>query len=161
MTVLDRLKMELSNQEYFPAEQYTQFLIENDLDPAAEYIKADMQRQLLFTVLDVLEAVANDIDVMSTISTEFSNIGQAYQFIEQRIANVRDKIAAIPEPEEEYSCFSLMYTRPPITRPPYRHGTGVVSNEEIDEMIKNEPSEEDVGKMKSIPTEDILNLFDK
>lgn len=111
MQTLDRLKMELSNQQYFTDEQYTQFLTENNLLPENTCIKEEMQKQLLLTVLDVLEAVANDIDLMTSISTEFSNIGQAYQFIEMRIAQVKDKIAAIPEPNEDYSCFSLMYTR--------------------------------------------------
>ena len=96
MQVIDRLKMELSNQQYFSDEQYIQFLTENELSPTDNYIKADMQNNLLLTVLDVLEAVANDIDTMSNISTEFSDIGQAYQFIEERIAQVKDKIAAIP-----------------------------------------------------------------
>ena len=70
-----------------------------------------MQKQLLFTVIDILEAVTNDIDLMTGISTEFSDIGQAYEFLEMRIINIKDKIAAIPEPEEDYSAFSLMYTR--------------------------------------------------
>lgn len=47
MKVLDRLRMELSNQSYFPEEQYIQFLVENDLDPTKEYIKNDMQKRLL------------------------------------------------------------------------------------------------------------------
>ena len=111
MQTLDRLKMELSNQQYFTDEQYIQFLTENNLLPENAYIKEDMQKQLLLTVLDVLEAVANDIDLMTSISTEFSNMGQAYQFIEMRIAQVKDKIASIPEPNEDCSCFSLMYTR--------------------------------------------------
>lgn len=111
MQTLDRLKMELSNQQYFTDEQYIQFLTENNLLLENAYIKEDMQKQLLLTVLDVLEAVANDIDLMISISTEFSNIGQAYQFIEMRIAQVKDKIASIPEPNEDYSCFSLMYIR--------------------------------------------------
>ena len=116
MQVLDRLKMELFNQEYFTDEQYIQFLSENGFDAdLAEwkdiYDKATMQKRLLLTVLDILEAVANDVDIMTGISTEFSNIGQAYQFIEQRISKVKDKIAAIPKENEEYNCFSLMYTR--------------------------------------------------
>lgn len=111
MQTLDRLKMELSNQQYFTDEQYTQFLTENNLSPTNGYDKPTMQKQLLLTVLDVLEAIANDIDLMTSISTEFSNIGQAYQFIEVRIAQVKDKIAAIPEPNEDFSCFSLMYTK--------------------------------------------------
>ena len=111
MKVLDRLKMELSNQQYFSDEQYIQFLTENSLTPTDEYDKSTMQKSLLFTVVDVLEAVTNDIVLMRGISTEFSNIGQAYEFLEARIQQVKDKIAAIPDENEDYTCFSLMYTR--------------------------------------------------
>lgn len=111
MKVLDRLKMELSNQQYFSDEQYIQFLTENSLTPTDEYDKSTMQKSLLFIVVDILEAVTNDIDLMTGISTEFSNIGQAYEFLEARIQQVKDKIAAIPDENEDYSCFSLMYTR--------------------------------------------------
>lgn len=111
MKVYDRLMMELANQQYLTEEQYNQYLIENDLDPTAEYVKADMQKELLFTVIDILEAMQNDIDIMTDISTEFTDIGQAYEFLEQRVFNLKDKIASIPDPEEEYSAFSLMYTR--------------------------------------------------
>lgn len=137
MQVLQRLKMELSNQEYFSDEQYIQFLAENDLTPTDEYIKADMQKQLLYTVLDILEAVSNDIDVMRSIETEFSNEGSAYKYIADRIQQVKDKIATIPDPneEDETSCFSLMYTREPVTRPPFVSGTRIVSNSDIDSMI--------------------------
>ena len=126
MQVLQRLKMELSNQEYFSDEQYIQFLTENSLVPTDEYNKPTMQKQLLYTVIDVLEAVTNDIDLMTGISTEFSDIGQAYQFLEARIQQVKDKIAAIPEPEEDYSCFSLMYTRDGI--PSIRNNNGSSSS---------------------------------
>lgn len=126
MQVLQRLKMELSNQEYFSDEQYIQFLTENSLVPTDEYDKPTMQKQLLYTVIDILEAVTNDIDLMTGISTEFSDIGQAYQFLEARIQQVKDKIAAIPEPEEDYSCFSLMYTRDGI--PSIRNNNGSSSS---------------------------------
>ena len=46
MQVLQRLKMELSNQEYFSDEQYIQFLTENSLVPTDEYDKSTMQKQL-------------------------------------------------------------------------------------------------------------------
>ena len=126
MQVLDRLKMELSNQQYFPDNQYIQFLTENSLTPTDEYDKSTMQKSLLFTVVDILEAVTNDIDLMTGISTEFSNIGQAYEFLEARIQQVKDKIASIPEPEEDYSCFSLMYTRDGI--PSVRNNNGSSGN---------------------------------
>ena len=134
MQVLDRLKMELSNQSYFPDEQYTQFLTENSLTSTAEYDKQTMQKQLLLTVLDILEAVSNDIDIMRSIETEFSNEGSAYKYIEDRIQQVKDKIASIPEPDEEYSCFSLMYTDG-NAQPPRQNVGGNISsipNSEID-----------------------------
>lgn len=134
MQVLDRLKMELSNQSYFPDNQYTQFLTENSLTPTDEYDKSTMQKPLLLTVLDILEAVSNDIDVMRSIETEFSNEGSAYKYIADRIQQVKDKISAIPEPDEEYSCFSLMYTRDPYPKQRYR----VVDNKTIDDMLKEE-----------------------
>ncbi len=138
MIVLDRLKMELSNQSYFPDEQYIQFLVENGLTPTDNYDKATMQRQLLFTVLDVFEAVANDMDTMSAISTEFVDIGQAYQFIEARISQIKDKIASIPDPEEEYNCFSLMFTREDRRNyTPARYGKYVISNDEIDDIVNS------------------------
>ena len=135
MQVLDRLKMELSNQSYFSDEQYIQFLTENSLVPTDEYDKPTMQKNLLYTVLDVLEAVTNDIDLMTGISTEFSNIGQAYEFLEARIQQVKDKIASIPDPEEDYTWFSLMYTREPVTSRPYVSTTRTISNADIDAMI--------------------------
>lgn len=58
MDVLTRLKMELSNQEYFPDNQYSQFLMENNLTATETYNKETMYKQLLLTVLDVFEAVA-------------------------------------------------------------------------------------------------------
>ena len=134
MQVLDRLKMELSNQQYFPDEQYIQFLVENSLTSTDEYDKTTMQKQLLLTVLDILEAVSNDIDIMRSIETEFSNEGSAYKYIEDRIQQVKDKIASIPEPDEEYSCFSLMYTDG-NAQPPRQNVGGNISsipNSEID-----------------------------
>lgn len=37
MQVLNRLRMELSNQEYFTDEQYIQFLTENNLSPNEKF----------------------------------------------------------------------------------------------------------------------------
>ena len=111
MQVLDRLKLELSNQEYFSDTEYIQFLAENYLEPTDEYRKDVMQRDLYQTVIDVLEAVSNDINIMRSISTGFGNIGQAYDYIEARIAQIEDKIAAIPLPYEGNSCFSMMFTK--------------------------------------------------
>lgn len=108
--------------------------------------KQTMQKALLLTVIDVLEAIANDTDIMQSISTEFTTVGAAYKYIEQRIGQIKDKIASIPEPDEEYSCFSLMYTRGDDTpaRTPSTGGGGgscdcedttSISNSEIDKWF--------------------------
>lgn len=139
MQILDRLKMELSNQEYFSDEQYTQFLLENGLSAVAEYNKATDQRQMLLSALDILEAVSNDIDIMRQTITEFTTTSQAYKYLEQRIQNLRDKIASIPEPEEEYSCFSLMFTsKNPTVYSPADYGSRRISKSDIDVMIGGE-----------------------
>lgn len=111
MQVLERLKLELANQEYFTDAEYIQFLAENDLEPTEEYLKDVMQRDLYQAVIDVLEAVSNDINIMRSISTGFGSIGQAYDYVEARIAQLKDKQAAIPLPYEEKSCFSMMFTK--------------------------------------------------
>lgn len=110
MTVIERLNLELSNKEYFTSTEYTQFLIENNLTPSDTYNKITMQKPLLFTVVDILEAVANDVDIMRRVETEFTTTGEAYKYLTNRIQNIKDKIASIPDAEEEYSPFSLMYT---------------------------------------------------
>lgn len=137
MQVLDRLKMELSNQSYFSDEQYIQFLSENSLAPTDEYDKSTMQKNLLYTVLDILEAVSNDIDIMRSIETEFSNSGSAYKYIADRIQQVKDKIASIPIEEEDVSCFSLMFTREPVTERPLVSGTRILTTEDIHNMVNN------------------------
>ena len=134
MDVLTRLKMELSNQEYFPDDQYSQFLMENNLTATESYNKETMYKQLLLTVLDVFEAVANDVDLMQSITTEFNTTGAAYKYIEKRIAQVKDKIASIPDPDEDYSCFSLMFTREPQYTPS-RYGAKIITPKEIDDMF--------------------------
>lgn len=139
MKILDRLKMELSNQEYFSDEQYTQFLLENGLSATVEYNKETDQRQMLLSALDILEAVSNDIDIMRQTVTEFTTTSQAYKYLEKRIQNLRDKIASIPEPEEEYSCFSLMFTRTnPANYSPAQYGSRRISKSDIDVMMGGE-----------------------
>lgn len=139
MQILDRLKMELSNQEYFSDEQYTQFLLENGLSAVAEYNKETDQRKMLLSALDILEAVSNDIDIMRQTVTEFTMTSQAYKYLEKRIQNLRDKIASIPEPEEEYSCFSLMFTsKNPTVYSPADYGSRRISKSDIDVMMGGE-----------------------
>lgn len=111
MTVLERLKLELANKEYLTDNEYMVFLSENNLISTTTYDKAIMQKSLLLTVVDILEVTANDLDIMRRVETEFSTTSDAYKHLQERIQNVKDRIAGIPDTEEEYSPFSLIYTR--------------------------------------------------
>lgn len=113
MTILERLKLELNKQSYFEDTEYEQFLSENSLTSADTYDKSVHERALLLTVVDVLEAVANDVDIMSSLTTEFGTITSAYNYLENRIAKIKDRIATIPdtEAESEEPIFNLMFTR--------------------------------------------------
>ncbi|KRU25152.1 hypothetical protein VT91_24770 [Clostridium sporogenes] len=113
MKVLDRLKLELNNKDYFTDNEYTIYLEENDLTATDEYIKKDMQKDLLITVVDVFESVANDVDLMRKVtdgSTDFST-NEAYKLLRQRIEDIKQRIASIPVTEEDYSNVSLLFTR--------------------------------------------------
>lgn len=113
MNNLSRLKLELNNKEYFTDEEYTQFLNENELQHDSNYDKVTMQTNLLYTVVDVLESVANDIDLMRKIETEFATTSDAVKHLENRIDKIRLRIQeiTIDEDDEEYSSFSLFFTR--------------------------------------------------
>lgn len=111
MTVIERLKLELANKEYFSDDEYVQFLTENDLVSSDTYNKETMQKLLLFTVVDILEVVSNDVDIMRRVETEFATTTDAYNHLQDRIQNIKDRIASIPDAEDDYSAFSLMFTR--------------------------------------------------
>ena len=111
MQNLDRLKLELNNKEYFTEDEYTTFLTENGLDPLVEYNKSTMQRDLLWTVVDILEAVANDVDLMRKVETEFTTTTDAVKHINDRIERIKTRIENIRDDEEEYSNVRLFFTR--------------------------------------------------
>lgn len=103
MTILERLKLELNNQKYFTDDEYKQLLQEENLNSTDTFNKDTHYRKLLETVLNILNMVANDIDIMRKISdgsTEFS-VSQAYKNLEERIRRVQLKINSLPTDEEE------------------------------------------------------------
>lgn len=137
MNILERLKLELANKEYLTDDEYKVFLTENGFDMIINptYDKATMQKQLLLTVLDILEVVSNDVDIMRKVETEFTTTSDAYKYLEKRIAQIKDRIASIPDPEEEYSPFSLMYTKSNPVYSPKRYDSNAISTTEIDGLL--------------------------
>lgn len=112
MTILERFKLELSNKEYYTDTEYIVFLSENSLTSTQEYDKSTMQRQLLLSVIDVFETLANDIDLMRKIDvTDISSTTQAIEWIRTRIDDVKTKIATIEvEGQEEYTNLHMLFT---------------------------------------------------
>lgn len=102
MNVLERLKVELSHQDYFTDDEYTMYLSENSLNSTDTYNKSTMQRNLLLTVIDILEAVSNDVDMMRKVEDTTTNmsISECAKYLEQRIERIKDKIATLPDPDD-------------------------------------------------------------
>ena len=107
---LDRLKLELSNRQYLTENQYSLLLAENGLEAGAEY-SPKSRRALLSTVLDVLEILANDVDLFRRIESEFTTVSAAYEALSDRLLKVKNKIAAIDAQDgaANGNCFSMMY----------------------------------------------------
>ena len=102
MTNLERLKLELSNKEYYTDDEYNIFLSENNLTGTHEYIKENNQVNLLETVIAVLETLSNDVDLMRKIdSKDITSIDQAYKYLSDRINNINAKILELKESKEE------------------------------------------------------------
>lgn len=113
MTNLERLKMELGYKEYCSEADFCTLLKENNLVPSEQYTKVDNQRNLLLTVLDVLNILINDIDLYRKLTDEVSGFSttQAYSQLSKRIEVLKEQIESIPLPEEEYSNVTLFFTR--------------------------------------------------
>lgn len=115
MTILQRLKLELSNKDYYTDEEYSMFLEENKLKPTDEYSKNDDQIKLLQTVVSILETLANDVDLMRKIdSKDIISTDQAVKYLSLRIDTINKKIIDLKEENDEYISSNIrpiFYTR--------------------------------------------------
>lgn len=110
ITVLDRLKMELNNKDYYSDDGLTVYLEENNLTATDNYDSTTMKKQLYQSVYDILESLANNIDLFRSVQTEFSTTSQAYKYLQQRLDDIQNKILSIPDANgEEDSMFTFMY----------------------------------------------------
>lgn len=98
---LERLKLELSNKQYYTDTEYSVFLEENKLSPTETYVKADNKIHLLETVVSVLESLGNDVDLMRKIDNkDIITVDQASKYLSQRIYNINAKILKLKEDAE-------------------------------------------------------------
>lgn len=104
VTILNRLKLELGNKEYYSDEVYKTLLEENGLVWEDDYNKEDHEIGLLNTVIAILETLSNDVDIMRKISSnDLLTVDQAYKYLSQRIYNLKAKVIEIEEAKEEYT----------------------------------------------------------
>lgn len=96
LTVLGRLAMELNHKKYYSDEELRVILHENGLEACDTYDKNRHFRQLLCAVLDVLESLANNIDVFRSVETEFATTSEAYKYLERRIQRLQQRIDSVP-----------------------------------------------------------------
>lgn len=108
---LDRLNLAMGNKLYLSEEQYKILLEENGLDYTTNYNPQDNANKLalLRTQLDILNTLANNIDLYRSVETEFSNTTDAYKNLESRIQAVENQISQIPEYEPEVSQITYLY----------------------------------------------------
>ncbi len=85
MTNIERLKLELSHKSYFTDEEYKIFLDENGLVDIDTYNKSENELYLLQTVIAILQALTNNIDLFRSIETEFTTMSSAYKNLKDRI----------------------------------------------------------------------------
>lgn len=111
MTVLQRFKIELNNKNYYDDDTFGMYLGENGLTATDTYDKTTMRKALYQTVYDVLNSLANNIDLFRSVETEFATTSEAYKYLEQRLNSIQATIISIPDDttEEESNIHFLFH----------------------------------------------------
>ena len=95
MLNIERLIFELNDKDYFGNSQQNLFeniLNDNNLDPFDEYSKENDRVNMLESVYDILNMLANDIDKFRRVETEFATTSAAYQYLQKRLNDLRAEI---------------------------------------------------------------------
>lgn len=112
MTNLERLKLELSNKQYYTDDEYSVFLNENNLVPTDTYNKGNNEIDLLKTVVNILETLSNDVDLMRKIdSKDITSIDQASLYLSKRIVTIENKILDLEEKKNGNSNTTILFYR--------------------------------------------------
>lgn len=103
MTILNRLKIELNNKDYYSDDTYKALLEENGLVGEDIYNKENHEINLLNTVIAILETLSNDVDIMRKISSnDLLTVDQAFKYLSQRIDSLKAKVIELQEAKEEF-----------------------------------------------------------
>ena len=111
MTVLQRFKIELNNKNYYDDDTFGMYLGENGLTATDTYDKTTMCKALYQTVYDILDSLANNIDLFRSVTTEFATTSEAYKYLQERLNDIQSKIISIPDntAEEESNIHFLFH----------------------------------------------------
>ena len=111
MTVLQRFKIELNNKNYYDDDTFAMYLDENGLTATDTYDKTTMRKALYQTVYDILDSLANNIDLFRNVETEFATTSEAYKYLQERLNDIQAKIISIPDDttEEESNIHFLFH----------------------------------------------------
>lgn len=103
MRNIDRLKMEISDITYTD-EQLTIFLLENGLTSDTDYNPASNtnKKNILKTALSILEAIANNPQLMKSYKNEDISVLEFSQNLQNRIDQLERKIRLLPDDENVY-----------------------------------------------------------
>lgn len=99
MNNLERLKLQLNNKSYYENQDeiLSAILEENNLDPAEEYSAENDQISMLECVYSILQMLCNDLDIYCKIETEFITKSAAYQYLQQRLKDLRSEIDRVKD----------------------------------------------------------------
>lgn len=103
MINFDRLKMEISDITYTD-EQLTVFLLENGLTAEEEYDPSSNtnKKKILKTALSILEAIANNPQLMKSYKNEDISVMEFSQNLQSRIDQLERKIRLLPDDDNVY-----------------------------------------------------------
>ncbi|NLT96537.1 MAG: hypothetical protein GXW85_13600 [Clostridia bacterium] len=103
MTNLERLKMEISDISYTD-EQLIVFLLENNLVAGEEYDPTSNtnKKNILKTALAILEAIANNPQLMKSYKSEDISVLEFSQNLQNRIDQLERKIRLLPDDDNIY-----------------------------------------------------------
>lgn len=103
MTNLERLKMEISDISYSD-EQLSVFLLENELTGIVEYDPQSNtnKKNILKTALSILEAIANNPQLMKSYKTEDISVTEFSENLQSRIDQLERKIRILPDDDNVY-----------------------------------------------------------
>ncbi|MEK4628714.1 hypothetical protein MKZ17_10955 [Solibacillus sp. FSL R7-0682] len=110
MNNLQRLQMETKGIELEQGEMII-YLQENGLEPYDKYDVNSIvnKRRIYMTALSVLESIANNTSLMSTLKIDDMTVSDFHEQLLARINQLEDKINKIPNSEEGFKSTFLLY----------------------------------------------------